>query len=126
MPTAASLSKKISEITANDAGEPDLYGYVRDLLIRSTFGIGLLERQVVIDSKLDSSLRRPDLVVYRTEGKKALRGPNHAIAVFEIKKDAQVQAAPVPILREKRGYVQAGTAWFFLIDQNVVLSLIHI
>lgn len=107
MPTAASLSRKIREITANEAGEPDLYGYVRDLLTRTTFGIGLQDRQVVVDSKLDGSLKRPDLVVYRTEGRKALRGPNHAIAVFEIKKDDQVQAAPVPILREKRGYVQA-------------------
>lgn len=123
MTTAASLSRKIREITANDAGEPDLYGYVRDLLTRSTFGIGLQDRQVVVDSKLDGSLRRPDLVVYRTEGRKALRGPNHAIAVFEIKKDDQVLAAPVPILREKRGYVQAGTVWFFLIDQTVVMRL---
>lgn len=120
MPTVASLSKKIREITANDAGEPDLYSYVRDLLIRPTFGIGLQDRQVVVDSKLDGSLKRPDLVVYRTEGRKALRGPNHAIAVFEVKKDDQVKAAPVPILREKRGYVQAGTAWFFLVDQSVV------
>jgi hypothetical protein len=123
MPSAASLTKKIQEITANNAGEPDLYGYVRDLLTRSTFGIGLQDRQVVVDSKLDGSLRRPDLVVYRTEGNKALRGPNHAIAVFEVKKDDLVQAAPMPILREKRGYVQAGTEWFFLIDQTVVVRL---
>jgi len=120
MPTANSLSRKIREITANDAGEPDLYGYIRDLLIRSAFGVGLQDRQVVVDSKLDGSLRRPDLVVYRTEGNKPLRGPNHAIAVFEIKKGDQVQAAPLPVLREKRGYVQSGTAWFFLIDQTVV------
>lgn len=123
MPTIASLSKKIREITANDAGEPDLYGYIRDLLVRSTYGIELQDRQVVVDSKLDGSRKRPDLALYRTAGRKVLKGPNHAIAVFEVKKDNQVQIAPVPILREKRAYVQAGTKWFFLIDQTVVIRL---
>lgn len=120
MPSAISLRKKIQDITANDADEPDLYGYVRDLLVRPTFGIKAKDKQIVIDSKLDGSLRRPDLVVYRSFGGKALRGPDHAIAVFEVKKDNQVATAPLPILREKRAYVQSGTSWFFLIDQHVV------
>jgi hypothetical protein len=123
MPSAATLKKKIRDITANDAGEPDLYGYVRDLLIRAPFGVGLQDKQVVVDSKLDGSLRRPDLVVYRSAEGKALRGPNHALAVFEVKKDDQVAAAPARILRDKSGYVRAGTAWFFLIDQRVVIRI---
>lgn len=123
MPSAATLSKKIREITANDAGEPDLYGYIRDLLVRSTYGVGLQNRQIVVDSTMDGSRKRPDLAVYRTEGRKVLKGPNHAIAVFEVKKDDQVQSAPVPILREKRAYVQAGTKWFYLIDQAVVTRI---
>ncbi|MEE4209974.1 MAG: hypothetical protein V2I43_11965, partial [Parvularcula sp.] len=98
MPSTASLAKKIREITANDAGEPDLYGYIRDLLVRSTYGVGLQDRQVVVDSKMDGSRKRPDLAIYRTENGKVLKGPNHAIAVFEVKKDDQVQSAPVPIL----------------------------
>lgn len=123
MSSKEALSKKIREITSNDAGEPDLYGYIRDLLVRSNFGVGLQDRQIVVDSKLDGSRKRPDLAIYRTEGRKVLKGPNHAIAVFEVKKDDQVRAAPVQILRDKRGYVQAGTKWFYLIDQAVVTRI---
>lgn len=114
------LKKKIDQITANDAGEPDLYSYIRDLLIRRTFGIGALDGQVVIDSKLINSRRRPDLVVYRSSGGKPLRGSDYALAVFEIKKDDGIEANTKGVLREKRSYVQTGTSWFFLIDQRIV------
>ena len=123
MPSAAALPRKIRDITANDAGEPDLYGYVRDLPVQPAFGIGVKNKQVVVDSKLDGSLRRPDLVVYRSAKGKALRGPDHALAVFEVKKDDRIKAAPLPVLREKRAYVQSGTSWFFLIDQHVVTRI---
>lgn len=117
------LKKKIDQITANDAGEPDLYSYIRDLLIRRTFGIGAMDGQVVIDSKLNNSRRRPDLVVYRSSNGKPLRGPDYALAVFEIKKDDGVEGNTKGVLREKRSYVQTGTSWFFLIDQRVVTRI---
>ena len=60
------LTKQIDQITRNDAGEADLYAYVKDLLTRSSFGLGLKTNQVVIDSRIDDSLRRPDLVAYKT------------------------------------------------------------
>lgn len=123
MPTKATLRIKIRNITANDAGEADLYGYLRDLLVRPSFGLSLRDKQVVVDSKLDGSLRRPDLVVYRTAGGQALRGPDHALAVFEVKKGEQAATAAAAILREKRAYVQSGTRWFYLIDQTVVTRL---
>lgn len=65
-----SINKHIDQITRNDAGEPDLYSYVKDLLTRAAFGLGLNSNQVVIDSRVDDSLRRPDLVAYKTIGKK--------------------------------------------------------
>ncbi|WP_156417950.1 class I SAM-dependent DNA methyltransferase [Aureimonas sp. AU4] len=123
MPTIASLTKKIRNITANDADEPDLYGYIRDLLVRPTYGIEAKDNQVVVDSKLDGSLRRPDLVVYRSLKGKALRGPDYALAVFEVKKGDQIEKNARAILREKRAYVQSGTTWFFLIDQRVVTRI---
>jgi transcriptional regulator with XRE-family HTH domain len=120
MPSFASLKKKINQITANDAGEPDLYSYVRDLLTRRQFGICALDGQVVVDSKLDNSRRRPDLVVYRSSKGKALRGPDYALAVFEVKKGSQIEENARGVLREKQTYAQSGTKWFFLVDQQVV------
>jgi transcriptional regulator with XRE-family HTH domain len=123
MPPSTTLKKKIDQITANEADEPDLYSYVRDLLIRRSFGVGATDGQVVIDSKLDNSRRRPDLVVYRSSKGKPLRGPDYALAVFEVKKDDAVEINAKGVVREKRAYVQSGTAWFFLIDQRVVTRI---
>lgn len=123
MPSSVALKKKIKEIVANEAGEPDLYAYVRDLLTRSTFDIGLDAKQVVIDSKFDGSRRRPDLVVYRSVDGKPLRGGDYAHAVFEVKTDEQIETNCRSVLREKRSYVQSGTRWFFLIDQRVVVRI---
>jgi hypothetical protein len=116
----SALSKKIDEITGNTGGEPDLYAYFRDLLSRSTFGIGLLPVQVVIDTSLTKSRQRPDLTLYRADGAKALKTPDHAVAVFEVKKSDNVVTNGKAVLKEKRGYVQSGTRWFFLADQTVV------
>jgi len=116
----SALSKKIDEITANTGGEPDLYAYFRDLLSRSTFGIGLLPVQVVIDTSLTKSRQRPDLTLYRADGAKALKTPDHAVAVFEVKKSDNIVTSGKAVLKEKRGYVQSGTRWFFLADQTVV------
>ena len=120
LPSAALLRKKVREITANSAGEPDLYAYVRDLLTRSNFGIGLAVSQVVIDSKIATSRRRPDLVVYRTVGGRSLRGPDYAAAVFEVKLGDAIHSNGKAVAKEKRTYPQSGTRWFFLIDQTVV------
>lgn len=123
MASSAALKKKIREIVANEADEPDLYAYVRDLLTRSSFDIGLDAKQVVIDSKFDGSRRRPDLVVYRTVDGKPLRGPDYAHAVFEVKTGDHIETNCRSVLREKRSYVQSGTRWFFLVDQRVVVRI---
>lgn len=120
LPSAGSLRKKISEITSNAAGEPDLYAYIRDLLTRSSFGIRLAPAQVVIDSAIASSRKRPDLVVYRAANARALRGPDYAAAVFEVKLGDAVHENGKAIIKEKRTYPQSGTRWFYLIDQKVV------
>lgn len=123
LPNAAPLRRKVREITSNNAGEPDLYAYVRDLLTRSNFSIGLTAGQVVIDSKIAASRKRPDLVVYRSSGGRALRGPDYAAAVFEVKLGDAIRTNGKAIAKEKRTYPQSGTQWFYLIDQEVVLRI---
>lgn len=118
--SAGSLRKKINEITSNAAGEPDLYAYIRDLLTRSNFGIRLAPAQVVIDSAIAASRKRPDLVVYRATKGRALRGPDYAAAVFEVKLGDAIHENGKAIAKEKRTYPQSGTRWFYLIDQKVV------
>lgn len=120
LPVATALRTKIRQITANNADEPDLYAHIRDLLTRSHFRIGLHSSQVVIDSKIGTSRRRPDLVVYRSEGTKALRVPDFAAAVFEVKTGDTIRTAGKAIAKERSSYPQAGTRWFYLIDQEVV------
>ena len=120
LPSLAPLRKKVREITSNSADEPDLYAYVRDLLTRSVYGIGLGPGQVVIDSKIAASRKRPDLVVYRTANGRPLRGPDFAAAVFEVKPGDVIDTNGKAVAKEKRSYPQSGTRWFFLIDQTVV------
>ena len=120
LPAASPLRKKIREIVDNNADEPDLYAYVKELLTRASLGLGLQTNQVVVDSKLSASRRRPDLVVYRTLGGKVLRGPDYAAAVFEVKTGDAIETNGKAIAKEKRSYVQSGTRWFFLADQTVV------
>ena len=119
-PAAPPLRKKILEFVNNTSDEPDLYAYMKDLLTRNGFAIGLQPNQVVVDSKLGASRRRPDLVVYRTLAGKALRGPDFAAAVFEVKTGEAIHVSGKAIAKEKRSYVQSGTRWFFLVDQKVV------
>lgn len=120
LPNAAALRKKIREITGNTADEPDLYSYLKDLLTRSTFCLGLQTRQVVIDSKLGASRKRPDLVIYRTHEGQPLQRPDFAAAVVEMKVGDAIANHGKAFAKEKRRYVQAGTRWFFLTDQTVV------
>lgn len=120
LPSATILRKKINEITSNASGEPDLYAYIRDLLTRSSFSIRLAPSQVVIDSTIASSRRRPDLVIYRAAKGRPLRGPDYAAAVFEVKLGDAIHEGGKAIAKEKRTYPQSGTRWFYLIDQTVV------
>lgn len=120
LPGATALRKKIREITGNTADEPDLYAYMKELLTRSSFGLGLQTNQVVVDSKLSNSRKRPDLAVYRTLAGRTLRGPDYAAAVFEVKSDDAIETNGKAIAKEKRAYVQSGTRWFYLVDQKVV------
>lgn len=116
----SALSKKIDEITGNTGGEPDLYPYFKELLSKASFGIGLLPVQIVVDTSMAKSRQRPDLTLYRADKGKALKTPDHAVAVFEVKKLDALATNGKSIVKEKRGYVQSGTRWFFLADQNTV------
>jgi SAM-dependent methyltransferase len=119
----ALLTKQIDRIVNNDAGEPDLYAYIKELLTRRQFSIDLDVTQVVVDTKIDDSRRRPDLVAYKTVGGKPVRGPDYAHAVFEVKLGDRIATDPRSVFRDKRSYIQPGTAWFFLIDQVEVVRI---
>ncbi|RWH94136.1 MAG: SAM-dependent DNA methyltransferase [Mesorhizobium sp.] len=114
------LNKHIDQIQKNDAGEPDLYSYVKDILTKLPAGPGLKTNQVVIDSRIDDSLRRPDLVAYKTVDGKPQKSPDYAYAVFEVKPGSKVRDGTGAIFNLKRAYIQPGTRWFYLIDQTFV------
>ncbi len=102
------------------SGERNLYPLVRDLLVTQSFGIGLRSDQVVVDSALAGTRDIPDLTVFNTKDGRPLRSPDHAYAVFEVKRGRDVSLHSEKLFAEKRKYVKAGTRWFFLLDQEEV------
>jgi SAM-dependent methyltransferase len=116
-----SLEKKIAEIKAVTRGERDLYPYIRDLLTRKEFGIELRPDQIVVDVAVAGGRDAPDLTVYGTKDGKPIKTPDHAIAVFEVKKGAVLRRGADAIFQEKKKYIQPGTRHFFLMDQEVVI-----
>jgi hypothetical protein len=115
-----SLGKKIAEIKAVTRGERDLYPYIRDLLTRKEFGVELRPDQIVVDVAVAGGRDAPDLTVYGTKGGKALKTPDHAVAVFEVKKGSALKR-DAAIYQEKKKYIQPGTCHFFLMDQERVI-----
>src|SRR5450759_3731399 len=117
---ATSLDRKITQFRSDNSGERNLYPFIRDLLINPAFGIGLKSDQVVVDSALAGGRDIPDLTVFSTKGGRAIKTPDHAYGVFEVKRGRDVCDNAAAIYGEKRKYIKAGTRWFFILDQEEV------
>src|SRR5208282_1972319 len=97
MPTAHSghggtsaLVKKITQFRNDTSGERNLYPFIRDLLVTPAFGICLKSDQVVVDSALAGGRDIPDLTVFSTKAGRPIKTPDHAYAVFEVKRGHDV------------------------------------
>jgi hypothetical protein len=117
---SSALATKIAQFRNDSSGERNLYPFVRDLLTNAAYGIGLKSDQVVVDSALTGGRDIPDLAVFSTKGGRAIKTPDHAYGVFEVKRGRDVCDNAAAIYEEKRKYIKAGTRWFFILDQEEV------
>src|SRR5205085_8400932 len=62
----------------------------------------------------------PDLTVFSTKAGRAIKTPDHAYAIIEVKRRRDVCDNSAPIYEEKKKYVKAGTRWLFILDQEEV------
>jgi hypothetical protein len=99
-------------------GERDMYPILRDMLFDKALGINLNASHVVVDTNLDGQGVAPDLAVYSEVGGKGLRTPDYLFGIIEAKPGKGALSNPDKIFGEKLQYVQAGTRWFFLVDQT--------
>jgi hypothetical protein len=90
------------------------------MLTNPTFGIGLKSEQVVVDSALAGGRDIPDLTVFSTKQGRAIKTPDHAYGVFEVKRGRDVCDNAAAIYKEKKKYIKTGTRWFFILDQEEV------
>src|ERR1019366_1095697 len=127
MPTASTgqgaatrLARKITQFRNDASGERNLYPFIRDLLTNPAFGIGLKSDQVVVDSALVGGRDIPDLTVFSTKAGRAIKTPDHAYGVFEVKRGHDVCDNAAAIYEEKKKYIKAGTRWFYILDQEQV------
>jgi hypothetical protein len=102
------LARKITQFRNDASGERNLYPFIRDLLTNAAFGIGLKTDQVVVDSRLTGGRDIPDLIVYSTKGGRAIKTPDHAYGVFEVKRAHDVCENAAAIYEEKKKYIKAG------------------
>ncbi|MFL6334552.1 MAG: class I SAM-dependent DNA methyltransferase [Pyrinomonadaceae bacterium] len=114
------LAKKINQFRNDTSGERNLYPFIRDLLVNPAFGIGLKSDQVVVDTAMTGSRDIPDLTVFSTKAGRAIKTPDHAYAVIEVKRRRDVCDNSAAIYGEKKKYVKAGTRWLFILDQEEV------
>ena len=73
-----------------------------------------------MDSALPGSRDIPDLTVFSTKGDRPIKTPDHAYAVFEVKRERVVCNESAAIYDEKKKYIKARTRWFFILDQEEV------
>jgi SAM-dependent methyltransferase len=90
------------------------------MLTNPAFGIGLRSDQVVVDSALAGGRDIPDLTVFSTKAGRAIKTPDHAYGVFEVKRGQNVCHNAAAIYEEKKKYIKAGTRWFIILDQEEV------
>src|ERR1700688_387750 len=103
------LARKIAQFRNDNSGERNLYPFIRDLLVNPAFGIGLKSDQVVVDSALAGGRDIPDLTIFSTKGGRAIKTPDHAYAVFEVKRGHDVCDNSAELYEEKKKYIKAGT-----------------
>ncbi|HEV2800975.1 MAG TPA: N-6 DNA methylase [Pyrinomonadaceae bacterium] len=118
--SASSLAKKIDQFRRDSSGERNLYPFIRDLLVNAAFGIGLKSDQVMVDSALAGSRDIPDLTVFSTKAGRAIKTPDHAYAVIEVKRKRDVCDNSTGIYEEKKKYIKAGTRWLYILDQEEI------
>lgn len=118
--STSSLAKKIVQFRSDTSGERNLYPFVRDLLVTPAFGIGLKSDQVVVDTAMAGSRDIPDLTIFSTKAGRAIKTPDHAYAVIEVKRRRDVCDNSAVIYEEKKKYIKAGTRWLFILDQEEV------
>lgn len=116
----SALAKKIAQFRNDNSGERNLYPLIRDLLVNPTFGIALKSDQVVVDTALTGSRDIPDLTVFSTKAGRAIKTPDHAYAVIEVKRKRDVCDNSTSIYEEKKKYIKAGTRWLFILDQEEI------
>jgi hypothetical protein len=116
------LSKKIAQLKKVTSGERDMYPYIRDMLTAPDFGIGLRVDQIVVDSAFAGTKNAPDLTVYSTKNGKPLKTPDHALAIFEVKRGSALATSVDELFQEKKKYIQPGTRLFFFLDQERVMK----
>jgi len=114
------LAKKITQFRNDTSGERNLYPFIRDLLVTPAFGIALKSDQVVVDTAMAGSRDIPDLTVFSTKAGRAIKTPDHAYAVIEVKRRRDVCDNSAAIYEEKKKYIKAGTRWLFILDQEEV------
>lgn len=95
-----------------------MYPILRDMLFDKALGLGLNASHVVVDTNLDGQGIAPDLAIYSEVGGKGLRTPDYLFGIIEAKPGKGALTNPDKVFSEKQQYVQAGTRWFFLVDQT--------
>src|SRR5260370_12678033 len=105
--TTSELSKKIAQFRNDTSGERNLYPFIRDMLTNPAFGIGLKSDQVVVDSALSGGRDIPDLTVFSTKAGRAIKTPDHAYGVFEVKRGHDVRDNAAAIYQHKKKYINA-------------------
>ncbi len=95
-----------------------MYPILRDMLFDKALGISLNASHVVVDTNLDGQGIAPDLAIYSELGGKGLRTPDYLFGIIEAKPGKGALSNPDKVFGEKQQYVQAGTRWFFLVDQT--------
>jgi hypothetical protein len=104
-------------------GERDMYPIVRDMLTDRSLGVGLTARHIVVDTNLVGQAAAPDLAIYSDVGGRVVRDQDHLYAIIEAKPRSTGVAKRERVLKDKESYIQAGTRWFFVVDQNGVARL---
>lgn len=116
------LSGHIERLAAC-TGERDMYPILRDMLTDRSLAVRLTARHIVVDTNLAGQQAAPDLAIYSDAGGRVIREPDHLYAIIEAKPRSTGVRRKNEVLAEKAAYLQAGTRWFFVVDQRAVARL---
>lgn len=97
-----------------------MYPILRDMLMSRALSVRLTGSHIVVDTNLEGQGVAPDLAIYMDARGKVLRSPDYLYGIIEAKPGNVVSSHADRIFFEKNHYIQAGTRWFYLIDQTGV------